>query len=425
MQRRDCLRLLSGLGTAALPLRARAAVPATLKFWTFLNLQASDPRGRVVNEIVRSFNASQSTYQVEPQSIDYARIDNSVIQATAAGQGPDIVNVYTDLVARHAAARTLMPLDSRLAQMSAADQAGFLVPLDSLKLDGKVLTLPWEARVWLLWYRGDLLEQAKLAVPTTLDAMGLTAGKISNDHLMGFSFGASAAGLGAGVYQTLTPLLWAAGGDLLDKNGAAAFGGAAGIKTVSFLRDLVTKYHATQTSIVSLADYDVMAGFKSGTIGMAILGSYLLTAARSGSAVGPSIRTAPVPGWSAAAPSPARLAAQCLAIGATSAHADGAWAFMQYYTSAESQLAFAKAGVMPSRESVYTDPFFAGTDQGKEMAEWKAYIRQYGRFESLPKDFTQLSQDLVQAVQEVLLRGADPEHALAEATQAYNQQREH
>ena len=98
---------------------------------------------------------------------------------------------------------------------------------------------------------------------------------------------------------------------------------------------------------------------------------------------------------------------------------------MQYYTSAESQLAFAKAGVMPSRESAYTDAFFTGTDQGKEMGEWKAYIRQYGRFESLPKDFTQLSQDLVQAVQEVLLHGTDPEHALAEATQAYNQQREH
>jgi len=113
-----------------------------------------------------------------------------------------------------------MPLDSRLAQMSAADKAGFLVPLDSLKLDGKVLALPWEGRVWLLWYRRDLLEQARLAIPTTRDAMGVAGGKIANDHLMGFSFGASAAGLGAGVHQTLTPLLWAAGGDLPDKNGA-------------------------------------------------------------------------------------------------------------------------------------------------------------------------------------------------------------
>ena len=269
------------------------------------------------------------------------------------------------MAARHAAAHTLMPLDSRLAQMSAADKAGFLVPLDSLKFDGKVLTLPWEARAWLLWYRSDLLQQANLAVPATLDAVGVAGGKIANEHLMGFSFGASAAGLGAGVYQTVTPLLWGAGGDLLDKNGAAAFDSPPGVKVVSYLRDLITKYHAMQPSVVSLADYDVMAGFKAGTTGMAILGSYLVTAARSNSAIGASIRTAPVPGWQPSTPTPARLAAQCLGIGANCAHADGAWAFIQYYTSPESQLAFAKAGVMPSRDASYADAFFSGTDQGK------------------------------------------------------------
>ena len=57
------------------------------------------------------------------------------------------------------------------------------------------------------------------------------------------------------------------------------------------------------------------------------------------------------------------------------------------------------------------------------MIERKTYIKQDGRFEPLPKDFTQLSQDLVQAVQEVLLHDAEPEHALAEAAQLYNQQR--
>ncbi len=84
------------------------------------------------------------------------------------------------------------------------------------------------------------------------------------------------------------------------------------------MHDLVVKYKAMKPSVVSLADYDVMASFKAGTVGMAILGSYLVTAARSGSAVGQSLRTAMVPGWSDGTPSPARLAAQCLAIGASS-----------------------------------------------------------------------------------------------------------
>lgn len=416
MRRRDCLLLLSTLA-AARPFKARASDPIMLKFWTFLNLQSQDPRGQVATEIVRSFNASQSQYRVEPQSIDYARIDNSVIQATAAGQGPDIVNVYTDMAARHAAAHTLLPLNAYLARVG---QSEFVIPLKSLTFDGHSLVLPWEARVWLLWYRDDLLRAAQQKVPATLDEMGTTAGKITTDRLMGFAFGASAAGLGAGVYQTLTPLLWGAGGDLLSANGKAVFASAAGVKTVSYLRDLITRYHAMRPTVVSLADYDVMAGFKAGTIGMTILGSYLVTAARSGSSIGPSLRTAPVPGWSDQAPTPARLAAQCLGIGAASAHADGAWAFIQYYTSAESQLAFAKAGVMPSRQSSYANPFFANAEQGKEMMRWRDYATRYGRFEPLPNDFTQLSQDLVQAVQEVLLHGADPQTALTAAAQQYD-----
>jgi multiple sugar transport system substrate-binding protein len=172
---------------------------------------------------------------------------------------------------------------------------------------------------------------------------------------------------------------------------------------------------------VSLADYDVMAGFKAGTIGMAMLGSYLVTAARSASSVGTSLRTAPVPGWLEKAPTPARLGAQCLGIGVSSAHADGAWAFIQYYTSAEPQLAFAKAGVMPSRQSSYANPFFENVEQGKEMMQWRGYATQYGRFELLPNDFTQLSEDLVQAVQEVLAR-CRPQTALTAAARQYDSQ---
>lgn len=47
----------------------------------------------------------------------------------------------------------------------------------------------------------------------------------------------------------------------------------------------------------------------------------------------------------------------------------------------------------------------------------------FGRVEPLPKEFTRLSQDLVQAVQEFLLRDANAEQAPAEAAQRYNQQR--
>ncbi len=57
------------------------------------------------------------------------------------------------------------------------------------------------------------------------------------------------------------------------------------------------------------------------------------------------------------------------------------------------------------------------------MIEWKSYAVQHGRFEALPEDFTQLSEDLVQAVQQELLHDADPATALKAAAQQYDSHR--
>src|SRR5256885_7430372 len=100
-------RSILGL-VAAIVLAGGAALPAhaqktTLKLWTFLATQGSDPRSAALKSVVETFNSSQTKYAVQVESINYARIDNQVVQATAAGQGPDILNVYTDQLAMHVA----------------------------------------------------------------------------------------------------------------------------------------------------------------------------------------------------------------------------------------------------------------------------------------------------------------------------------
>lgn len=420
-------RIRSGL-LLAIVLAAGVVTPAhaqktTLKMWTFLATQGSDPRSTALRNVVERFNASQSKYEIRVESINYARIDNQVIQATAAGQGPDILNVYTDQLSMHVAAKTIRPLDEFVAKMPASERDDFVSNLEFFKFKNKVMALPWETRVWLLWYRQDVLEKAGLKVPRTLDELGRVAGKISNDQAMGFGIGASTGGLGAGAMEAFMPIFWAAGGQLFDEKGNTAINSAAGAKVLAFFHDLVVKEKGMRSSVVSMTADDTMSAVRAGTVDMTIMGSFRVGAARGAAATGDNLQTAPIPGWTAEKPSPARLAGQTLTIGANSKNPEGAWLFIQHYLSTPSQLEFARAGVMPSRRSSYQDAFFKEGTKAQEIQKWIAYANANGRMESTPEDFSKLSEEVAKAMQRVIVQGDDPKKALDDAASAYNAQK--
>ena len=400
-----------------------ASVPAgaaeVLKFWTFLATQGTDPRSAALREVVDSFNKSQTKWEVQVESINFARIDNVAIQATAAGQGPDIINIYSDQLAMHVAAKTIQPLDPLVGPGWANEAKDFAVSTDFFKFDGKLMSVPWEARVWLLWYRKDQLGAAGLPVPKTLDELKSSAAKISTDASMGFGFGASTAALGAGAVETFVPLFWGAGGTLFDAKGKTTINDAAGVKTLSFIRDLV-QANAMKRTAASMSVEDALTGVKAGTISMTLMGSFRVGAGRAAPATAETLMTAPVPGWTADKPTPARVASQTLGVGANTKHADGALAFIRHYTSPASQIAFARAGVMPSRLSTYNDPQIATLSNAAELRSWAEYLHANGRMEATPADFPKLSAAIATAMQRVIVQNADPKAALDEAASAYN-----
>jgi ABC-type glycerol-3-phosphate transport system substrate-binding protein len=409
--------------TLAIVSGAAQAQPKELTFWTFLATQGTDPRSKALSGIVEGFNKSQSKYVVKVESINFARIDNVVIQSTAAGQGPDILNVYTDQLPMHVAAKTVQPLDPYFAKLPAAGQKDFVMDLDFVRYDGKLMALPWETRVWLLWYRKDLLDKAGAAVPKTTEDLAQVAAKISTDQVMGFGFGASTGALGAGAMEAFVPLFWGAGGQLFNAKGEATINSDAGVKTLAYFRDLVKKSKGMRESVAAMSVEDAMTAVKAGTIGMTLMGSFRVAAARNAGATGNNLQTAAVPGWTADKPSPARIGGQTLTIGANSKNQEGAWEFIQYYMSPASQLEFAKAGVMPSKLSTYDDKYFKDDPAAKDMQQWTDYAKKYGRMEKTPKDFSKLSEEIAKAIQKVIVQNADPKAALDEAAQAYNNQR--
>ncbi|MCB0208823.1 MAG: extracellular solute-binding protein [Anaerolineae bacterium] len=405
---------------AAEPTAEVSTGPVELTFWTFLDPNADDPRGKALNKIVTGFNESHPDIQVKVENIHWSKIDGQVIQATAAGAGPDLINIYSVQLAQHVGANTIQPMTDYVTAWLKEEGKDYIFPIETVTYNNEVMALPWEMRVWLLMYRKDLLEEAGLPVPQTLDQLAEVAGQLSTDQRTGLAIGFSEASLGADFVEKFEPLLWGAGGELLDDNDEAAFTGAAGEKTMQWLYDAYHTDKAFGREALSMTADDVLAGVKAGTVAMTIQGSMRVGAARDSAETGDNLATAPVPGWTEDAPLPALVAGQTLTIGKDTEHPDEAWEFIQYYLNEESQLAFAEAGVMPVISSAYDSPQLAESPQAEEFKMWRDYAQAYGRMGHYPEDFPKLSEIMVKSAQQIIFNDAPLTDTLSSAADQYN-----
>lgn len=391
-----------------------------LELWTFLDPNSpDDPRGAALKEIVADYNAQSDGVTVTVRSINYAKIDAEVIKATASGQGPDILNVYSNQLPMHVAAKTVQPITKYAKAKLAEYGDDFLFPVDGVTFDGEIMAMPWEIRAWLLWYRADLLKAAGLEVPKTLDELGQTAAALQKTGVTGLGIGFSNAGLGADFMEKFIPLTWGNGGEILDAGGKAVFDDAAGEATM----DTFTGWKdegAFGDEVLSMGADEVINGVKAGTIAMAIEGSYRVAAARSGDGIGDNLQTAPMPSDDASTPLDTPVAGQTLTIGANASNPDAAWDFIQYYTSAASQEKFAAAGVLPVLSSVYESEAVTSLPNAQELTTWLDYIRDHGRPNPVSANFSELSDSLVTGAQQIVFEGADPAATLKKVAETYN-----
>ncbi|TDD69053.1 extracellular solute-binding protein [Jiangella aurantiaca] len=393
-----------------------------LELWTFLDPNSpDDPRGQALRTVVDGFNESQDEVEVTIRNINYAKIDSEVVRATASGQGPDLVNVYSAQLATHVDAGTVLPLDDYAADYLAQIGDDLIFPLEGVRFGGSVMSIPWETRAWLLWYRKDLLDAAGLPVPATLDELASTAGALaaSGAAQTGLAIGFSDQGLGADFVEKFIPLTWGFGGEILDEDGTAAFDDDAGVQALEYLRRL-HEAGAFGDEVLNMAADDVIQSVTAGTVAMAIEGSYRVGAARSGEGIGENLQTVPVPSRTPGEPLPTAVAGQTMAIGANADDPEAAWTFIEYYTSEESQALFAEAGVLPVRASVYDTPEFDALPNADELRSWRDYVVDHGRPQPVSSRFNELSAALVGVGQQTVFRDEDPREALTGVAEQYD-----
>lgn len=383
-----------------------------MTFTIFLDpASTDDPRCVVLKEIVDDYNATNAYGNtVTVESIHWSQYESQLIQKTAAGNGPDIVNAFSDQLMQHIEAGTIQPM-TKYAKEFIAETPAYIHTAEKLaQADGEIYSLPWESRVTVNWYRNDIFDKA----PETWDDL-LAAAEKSTDLAMGFAVGLSEGSNGTALMETFTPWLRSAGGDLFDKDGKAIFNSEAGVKVVNFIKQLVDA-GAMDGSVLNMAYDDVVDAFKSGTVYSMDAGTQRASTIKSSDLAG-NFSSAPIAGVDGIAP--AFVAGQTLAIGSQAKDPDMAWDFIRYFYSIENQKKWMSAKCMTVRTDVFDDPEIQAMEGYEEMKMWSEYATT-GNMTFFPADYSELEVKIAQAVQSVVFQGADAQTALDSAADWYN-----
>ncbi|MFJ2552106.1 ABC transporter substrate-binding protein [Microbacterium sp. NPDC087591] len=111
---------------------------------------------------------------------------------------------------------------------------------DAVELDGVVYGVPVMTERHIVYYRSDLLEQAGITPPTTLDELEAAAAQL-DDPDNGF-YGIAMRGARVPLVTQLSSFIYSYGGDFQDEDGNATIDSPEAIEATEFYGDLLKNY---------------------------------------------------------------------------------------------------------------------------------------------------------------------------------------
>ncbi len=290
-------------------------------------------------------------------------------------------------------------------------------PVKATTVEGKVVGVPIITEREVLYYRKDLLKNAGLEVPTTMEELEAAAKAIAaaDPETAGF---VARTGKSAAVTQ-FSSFLYSFGGDFTDAEGKSAVGSDAAKKAYAYYGGLIRNYGPKNVS-TDMSWPEAMAIFTQGKAAFYTEADSLYKNATdpAKSKVSDTVGFAPLPAGPAGS-KPYNVPSWGLAVNKASANQDNAWKFIEWATSKERTLAAQKAGVPGPRVSVWADPEGTAT-YPKDLAEAIATSAKTGVGHDRPQVITVgKAREIVGGPIVAAITGADTVEASDAANEAF------
>ncbi|MFD1716065.1 ABC transporter substrate-binding protein [Amnibacterium flavum] len=315
-----------------------------------ISVWARDSQSAFMNTLADEFNKTHQDLKVEVTLVPAADFVQKFGTAAAGGNAPDVASMDLVYAPYFASVGALADITDKVDGLSYKDN---MSPghVAQGQYEGKTYALPFTGDVSVMYYNKDLFAAAGLdpeKAPTTMAEVQADAEAIAaiGDGSYGFAF--SGACGGCNIFS-ITPYIWASGGNVLADDGTEALLDSAEVTdTMTMYREL---WEGGAMPELVQSDSGASAGdaFKQGKVGIFNWGDFYI-----------SSLTDPAEGakfdWGLALIPGAEegqgasfAGGDDIAITAGAKNPEGAWQFLEWVTGNEGQQVIADNGVMPVR----------------------------------------------------------------------------
>lgn len=394
------------LVAALLALGLAQAQQVTITYWQY------DFKSKVdtINELIKQFEAANPGIKVVQQTFPYDAYQQKVASAVAAGQGPDVVNLYYGWLPTWVKAGYLQALPDELSKSLDTD---FIGMVQAAKVNGKYYGIPTAVRALALFYNKDLFKAAGIKnPPRTWDEFYAAGQKLTvkqGNRYTQIGYGISPDGQDHNVVREI--LVRQAGGrPYSDDDRKVLYGGPEGLKAFRTYTDWVKKYDIGIPNFFP-GNNGYRDGFIAGKIGMIIDGSFAIGTIRDGAKFNWGVTEIPIDRPGARKANFGSFWLHGLSPLATGAKRDAALKFLQFITSADTErMWLERVGELPARKAILkdpklsTDPIYGPFVVGLSYAKATPFV-----------DEAAQRKVMVDAINRVLLENADPDASLKQA----------
>lgn len=322
------------------------AGPVTITFWNGF----TDADRPYVEEIVERFNQSQDQVVVEMTINPWDVINQTLLSAYSAGEGPTIIGIGAEQFAGYVEQGVWAPVDE-------VYDSGMLDPatlpaasIEATTYEGARYGVPMSAAAGMLYYNQELFAEAGLdGPPESLRQLGeyaVTLTDIDADDETNSVYGFALPDHGALPHWGV--LWWADGGGVVSEdNSRSLLGDQASIETAEYWTDLLVN---ERVSPAGMSGVEADQLFAAGRAAMVINGPWSSGAFTE---AGIDYRIAPMPPGEVTQVTAAVSVNMHLAADAGEAETEAAYEFFAFWNSVESQTSWAiGTGYPPNRTDV-------------------------------------------------------------------------
>lgn len=237
--------------------------------------------GKVLDQLVDEFNASQDTIEITSSVKPWATLLDTALPALSSGNGPQLMAIPPENIPVFASKGALRPIGEWFDEADSGAAALNEQAVATGIVDGEKYGVPLSFTPLTMFYNKAMFEAAGVAVPTTWDEWVETANALTIDEnsdgtpeQYGLALQDNAT-VGNGVWPSLFK---SGGGDIVTASGEVVVDSAENVSTLKYWADAVKN---GSFSPVGLAGADADGLFNAGKVAMTLGGPWLASASEA------------------------------------------------------------------------------------------------------------------------------------------------